>query len=165
MMPRAQIPCSASTASLIPLRVPMLCAFVPIERVLNRFGWHIRCHFQALHEGLRPRAIRASPIRRCLCRQHDRSGSRRVSHASNSTLIHTDVVVSAVGILPGFRLDHLETELFGFRARGGFSAYAESTLCFSLLAFGIPGLAPDEHLRSKQSSNRSSHEPDEAKRR
>jgi hypothetical protein len=68
-----------------PLRAPMLTAFVAIERVLYGFCRHIRYQFEPLHEGLRPRAIRASPICRCLCRTQDCSRSFR--HTPNSTLI------------------------------------------------------------------------------
>ncbi len=59
---RMQIPSSASKALSIPFGVSMLSTFVPNKRVLYRFCWHIRYHFEPLHEWLRPRTIRASPI-------------------------------------------------------------------------------------------------------
>lgn len=55
-------------------------------------------------------------------------------------------------------------QLSAFPAQERLSAYAESTLRFSLLAFGIPGFATDERLSSMQSNDGSSNEQHQAKR-
>lgn len=63
----------------------MFSAFVPIERIPYRFGRHVRCDLEPLHEWLRPRAIGTSPFSRVLRRSQD--SPCRFNHAYHSTLI------------------------------------------------------------------------------
>jgi hypothetical protein len=66
-----------------PFGIWMIGAFVSIECVSCRFGRHIRCDLEPLHEWLRPCAIGASPFCRLLRRRQYLPGCFK--HAYNFT--------------------------------------------------------------------------------
>ena len=132
----------------------------------------MRYQFEPPHERLRPRAISASPVCRSLCGLQDLS--RSFAHTLNSTLLSKTGSVHPAKESESNVGRHCDgAVVLGWIAKTAIANISRTRALFSvclkhiaipLLAFGIPGFAPDEQLLGTQPKRRSNEQHQENRR-